>query len=294
MNKETPKRLSTAALAKKHGISLNEMMLRLHSMRLIERKGERWYLADEGRRKGGKIVEHERYGKRITWPMELDIAARADTLIASGAIGRAFGIPVDKINFILSEIGWIYKGMNGWFATPQGVEQGGVQDEDRESGVPYVRWPATIIQSPILVKSIKMMQGATGEEEAKKQSSTTRETLFREQFTAKLRAADGHYVRSKGEMLIDNWLYMAGIVHAYERRLPIEENVYSAFYLPQGKLYIEYWGKKKERRYQERKAIKKEIYKKYRLNLVELTDKEVKNLDDILPKLLLQYKILSF
>ena len=47
---------------------------------------------------------------------------------------------------------------------------------------------------------------------------------------------------SKAEMLIDNWLYMAEIVHAYERKLPIEEDVYCDFYIPKGKVYIEYWG----------------------------------------------------
>ena len=36
-------------------------------------------------------------------------------------------------------------------------------------------------------------------------------------------------VRSKAEQIIDNWLYHKGIVHAYERRVPIEEEVYCDF-----------------------------------------------------------------
>jgi hypothetical protein len=48
-------------------------------------------------------------------------------------------------------------------------------------------------------------------------------------------------VRSRAEVLIDNWLYMQGIVHAYERRLPIEEECYCDFYLPKG-VYIEFWA----------------------------------------------------
>jgi len=36
-------------------------------------------------------------------------------------------------------------------------------------------------------------------------------------------------------MIIDNWLYMAEIVHAYERKLPIEEDVYSDFLHPHRK-----------------------------------------------------------
>jgi len=57
---------------------------------------------------------------------------------------------------------------------------------------------------------------------------------FREKFEAKHRTQDGHYVRSKAEMIIDNLLYQYGIVHAYERKLPIEEDVYSDFYIPPG------------------------------------------------------------
>ena len=94
-------------------------------------------------------------------------------------------------------------------------------------------------------------------------------------------------------MLIDNWLYMAGIVHAYERKLPIEEDAYCDFYLPQGKVYIEYWGLE-DKKYTDRKKQKKAIYKKYNFSLLELTEKEVKNLDDILPKMLLEYGIQTY
>jgi hypothetical protein len=31
-------------------------------------------------------------------------------------------------------------------------------------------------------------------------------------------------------MLIDTWLYMAGIVHAYERQVPIDEELYCDFH----------------------------------------------------------------
>ena len=73
-------------------------------------------------------------------------------------------------------------------------------------------------------------------------------------------------------MLIDNWLYMSGIVHAYERRLPIEEEVYCDFYIPDGKVYIEYWGLEKDQKYADRKKVKIEIYQKNHLDLIEITD----------------------
>ncbi|WAM28549.1 hypothetical protein [Myxococcus sp. NMCA1] len=107
---------------------------------------------------------------------------------------------------------------------------------------------------------------------------------FREKFEAPHRAQDGHRVRSKAEALIDNWLYQASIVHAYERRLPIEEEVYSDFWIPAGKVYIEYWGMEANPKYAERKRVKLELYKKNGFSLIELTDDEIRNLDDHLPR----------
>jgi hypothetical protein len=92
-------------------------------------------------------------------------------------------------------------------------------------------------------------------------------------------------------MLIDNWLYMAGIVHAYERRLPIEEEAYSDFYIPGGKVYIEYWGREDDAKYEARRKAKQELYRKYSLNLIELADEHIKNLDDELPKLLIKFSV---
>lgn len=117
------------------------------------------------------------------------------------------------------------------------------------------------------------------------------DTGFRDKFPAKYRTTDGHWVRSKSEVLIDNWLYMAGVVHAYERQVPIEEDLYCDFYLPEGKVYIEYWGLENDARYAARKKVKQELYRKYGLNLIEVKDEHIKNIDDVLPRLLLKFGI---
>lgn len=158
--------------------------------------------------------------------------------------------------------------------------------------MPYVVWPESILESKNLINSIN---GLTGNNDVTK--TTLNEDVksdFRHKFEAKHRATDGHFVRSKAETLIDNWLYMAEIVHAYERKLPIEEDVYSDFYIPTGKVYIEFWGLENNPKYEKRKLIKKEIYEKYGFNLIELTDQEVQNLDDVLPRLLLKYGIQAY
>jgi len=109
------------------------------------------------------------------------------------------------------------------------------------------------------------------------------EENFRLKYKATFRAEDGHFVRSKAEQIIDNWLYHKGIVHAYERRVPIEEEVYCDFFIPIGqKVWIEFWGLDEEK-YIKRKEMKQKFYKMHKKNLIELSDKDIENLDDTLP-----------
>ncbi len=119
---------------------------------------------------------------------------------------------------------------------------------------------------------------------------------LRQKYPPHIKTLDGHYVRSKAEMLIDNFLYINGIVHAYERKLPIEEIAFCDFYIPSGKdrphaVYIEFWGLENEEKYLARKKIKGEIYKKYNFPLIEIVDDEINNLEEILTQKLIQYKI---
>jgi len=191
---------------------------------------------------------------------------------------------------ILSEIGLIEKYLKGWTITVLGTKNGGIQKENSKNGIPYVEWDESIFKSSAFSNILKEVQGEAGTS-TQKSIEDTKELNFRDKFKAEHRATDGHMVRSKAEMLIDNWLYMEGIVHAYERKLPIEEDVYCDFYLPAGKIYIEFWGLENDPKYAKRKETKKDIYKKYGFKLIELTDKEVYNLDDFFPRLLLKFGV---
>jgi RecJ-like exonuclease len=111
---------------------------------------------------------------------------------------------------------------------------------------------------------------------------------FRKSFPADFRTEDGHWVRSKAEQSIDNWLYNKNIAHAYERRAPIDEDLICDFYIKEGRIWIEYWGIEEEK-YLKRKELKKKLYEKNNYNLIELFDKDIKNLDDIMPKKLMKY-----
>jgi hypothetical protein len=189
----------------------------------------------------------------------------------------------------------VNKNLKGWVATAHGLKQGAVQNEDTRSGVPYVKWPETIIKSNLLKSSVIDITG-TDIHPTSADESTIKPTslVFREKFKANHRAIDGHFVHSKAEMLIDNWLYMAEIVHAYERKLPIEENVYCDFYIPTGKVYIEYWEVENDPKYLAHKEKKLAVYAKYGFNLIQLSDAEIQNLDGILPRLLLKFGVQAY
>ncbi len=301
------KLISTTALSRSLSISAKELFALLLELGFISKKDKSWVLTSDGKKKGGAYKESQQYGKYIVWPEDIGIEIPKTTsngdstkLITATAIGRKFELSPDKVNFILSELGWVKKGLKGgWLITDQGKKQGGIQAENKKSGIPYIRWAESITDSKSLNETISLMKGMESTQGTKDQNGQNgqnekEDVGFRDKFEAKHRTTDGHFVRSKAEIIIDNWLYMAEIVHAYERKLPIEEDVYSDFYIPTGKVYIEYWGYENDPKYQLRKQKKIELYKKYGFNLIELQDKEVQNLDDILPKLLLKYGVQAY
>lgn len=284
------KYLSTTALSKKMNIPVADLFKKLLQMGLIKKEGDSWSLTDEGKEKGGTVKYNKKIGYWIAWPENIGyhLQENEQKLLNATKLSEHFNIGLLRMNPILSELGWIKRDRKGWVLTKLGRSMGGIQFEHKKTGVPFVCWPENIVENKLLSEDIKEIQG----EESKEPEEQPLQ--FRVKYEANLRSADGHYVRSRAEMLIDNWLYMSEIVHAYERKLPIEEDVYCDFYLPVGKVYIEYWGYEENDKYLDRKQVKQEIYKKYEFNLIELNDKDIQNLDDILPRKLLKFGIQSY
>lgn len=296
------KKISTTALAIEKRITTKAMFELLTSagyLRLVDGKSE---LTKEGEAIGGELINSKRFGDYVVWPNDIKIgeappAIAKQPLITATAIGKHFELSANKVNYILSELGWVKQSIKGWVVTDHGKKLGGIQSEDRKSGVPYVRWPEAIVKVNALQSSIDEVKGTYKPEEIEQTSSVAADNEvvgFRDKFPAKHRSADGHMVRSKAEMLVDNWLYMAEIVHAYERKLPIDEDVYCDFYLPTGKVYIEYWDYENDPKYLARKEKKISIYEKYGFNLIHLQDQDVQNLDDTLPRMLLKHGIQAY
>ena len=81
---------------------------------------------------------------------------------------------------------------------------------------------------------------------------------------------DGHVVKSKGEMIIDNYLYFLNIYHKYEKSIYINgSKIKYDWYLPKYNVYIEYWGYG-GKTYEIRKRQKLRLYKKAKLNLISI------------------------
>lgn len=116
---------------------------------------------------------------------------------------------------------------------------------------------------------------------------------FRKKWPAEHQCEDGHYVRSLSEMAIDNWLYNHNYVHAYEKSVYMETEpeavVLSDFYIPEADLYIEFWGLEDDERYNNRKQIKIKLYDDNQYLREDLSEKDIKRLNDIMPRLLGKY-----
>ena len=113
---------------------------------------------------------------------------------------------------------------------------------------------------------------------------------IRKNYAPEFRTDDGHYVRSQGEMIIDNWLYNNNYLHEYERKVIYNNEEYIVdFYIKNLDLYIEYFGITDNEEYDAKSKHKKEIYKKLGLTCLYLYPENLKNIQDILQKQLKAY-----
>ena len=112
------------------------------------------------------------------------------------------------------------------------------------------------------------------------------EVDYRLRWPRKFRCEDGHYVRSKNEVIVDNWLYSHGVCHAYEKAvydLETKKPFYCDFFVPAKNLYIEIWGLE-SREYELKQMRKVELYRKLDYRLLEINSDDVKNIDDVLSR----------
>lgn len=282
--------ISTTQLAEENGFDRNEMFRLFVNNGWIYQKEGKWHLTREGQIAGGEIKYNPKFGEYIVWPKNLDFNKEIslDQTINATKIGEQFSISNRKVNLFLAELGWIESDRGGWISTNDGKKNGAIQME-AQNGKPYIIWNKEIINNQHLIREIK---GARGDSDFQKLEQENFDADdFRKKFPAKLRTPDGHFVRSRAELLIDDFLYKNSIVHAYEKKLNIDEVVYCDFFIPFKRVYIEYWGLEENKDYVTRKKEKLEIYAKYKFNLVELNDSDIENLDERIASKLRKYDI---
>ena len=111
---------------------------------------------------------------------------------------------------------------------------------------------------------------------------------IRDKFPPEYKCDDGHFVRSKAEMLIDNWLYKKGIIHAYEIDVDLPENpdedMLCDWYLPMYDTYVEYFGRMDDKQYLNRARDKVQLYQDNDLSLWCIDDKDLERLNKTMTK----------
>ena len=299
MEASKTRKISTSALARSLELSVKEMFRKLEQAGWIERDQDNWVLTEKGLTEGGEYTTHVKYGTYIIWPEQVaSISDQAgekpvvDTHIMTATqIGERTHLSARQINRMFAELGWIERVGQSWSVTDRGRQLGGQCRENPHKQLTYVCWPEQVLHNPNVTASLKDVKADLSHAIGLDDQADAEISVYREQFPAKLRAADGHLLRSKTELVIDNWLYMAGIAHAYERRLPIAVEAYAEFYLPSGPVYLEYMGQETDTGYQQRKMTKINLYKSHGLNVIPLTEEQVRDIDVHLPRLLAEYGI---
>ncbi|EGU46292.1 hypothetical protein VII00023_11916 [Vibrio ichthyoenteri ATCC 700023] len=288
----TQQKISTSQLAKVRDIDAKQLFKDLKHAGYINRSDESWVLTEIGRRFGGEYLQHPKFGQYIVWPENLliDDAHTAGKQLTATQIGQRFQLNAKKINQLLSELGWITKTDNGWLVTASGFTHGGQQRVDNQSEQHYAVWHDTLVHNQRLKQTVIEFLGQDANASATDKSFSN----FQQKFAAKHRTLDGHYVHSRGELIIDNWLYMNGIVHAYDRPLPIEQEQLCDFYLPSGKVYIQYWGDDQGPTDEQQKQAIKALYQQHQFALIDILVEDIDKLDDVLPNKLREFGIKAY
>lgn len=265
MNDE--QKLSTSRLAELLKMEGKQLFKLLHEKGWIAREQDHWRLTAHGEFEGGTYQHSEKYGEYIVWPANIVehplFAGAEEDWLSATRLGEVYGVAGHIINSLLSELGWIDKDQRGWMISERGKKLGGEQ-RNGDKGF-YVLWPKAIKHQEEFMASINNVLG-------KGQGMSL----------------DGHAVLNAGERQIDNWLYLHNIVHAYKRALP-GSDLCCTFFLPQRKVYIDFWGFDLSSGPLSEKLAKEAFYQAHGYKVITLHDEDLARLDVVLPQKLLQF-----
>jgi hypothetical protein len=292
-----PRFLVTTQLAKQNFLPAAELFDWLHGLGWM-RKGRdgKWVLTEKGNAVGGKLIKTE-HGEVPAWPES--VLRRADFIERSWKwfkthtldakdLAKSFGGDVEswEVNEVLGLGGLILAvPPQGWAPTPEGYERGGFSAcKPAYESSPHVRWKRAILDDETFLEKIKTGLGQKAFPrvlvETKPPQRAAKKSSAASPCECRFRTDDGHYVRSKAEVLIDNWLYAHGLAHAYEPPLP--GGKYIGDFLvptPKGGIYIEFWGLAGDGTYDRKRLKKTEVYRSSNLRLMDLDESDMASLD---------------
>lgn len=269
------KHISTTALARQLHKESKELFILLAQGGWMVKVDNHWQLTEKGKFEGGIYINHPKYGEYIAWPESVQdhplLRLLPEAPLSATHIGNKVDLPARLINLLLAERGWIKKHIRGWLLTPRGKALGGEQHASEQTGVPYATWPEFLLDNSLFLQAIAQITG----------------TSFQQSGGS---ALSGQPVKSREELIVENWLYIAGVNHAREYTLHAANEIITVdFFLPELQICIDIWGTSDNAATLTEKLNKKEFYKKYGYDFVELHDETIAQVDEVLAKQLLGY-----
>lgn len=279
-------KLSTSALARQLEVPVQQLFTTLKDYEWIRKIEDGWALTPKGEFEGGEYRHSKRYGRYIVWPATLEQhpmmqALEHNKMLTAAALGQHFNLSGRAVNRALAELGWLTRELQGWLLTAAGKQGGGVQLENRQTDMLYALWPESVLENPVLVSRLQDCAAALNE--------LPDEDLFAAQ--ANLVAVDGHRHDDRAQLAICHWLYMAGVLHAIGRPLPVAEALKADFYLPLNRVFIDYWPADASPSVLKFSMRKAEVYKRLGLAAIEIHSEDIAQLDDVLPRQLHKFGV---
>jgi hypothetical protein len=273
-------KLSTSAVAKALQIPLQQLFVTLRDYGWIRKVEDGWLLTAKGEFEGGEYIHSRCYGRYIVWPETLLEHAllrglESNRLFTAAQIGRKYGISARETRRLLGEAGLLRRDFNGWELTARGEREGGVLIEG-DSGDGDIHWPEALLEHDAIAAQLVYAQQFYAD--APEQQGDLLQNIN------DFRALDGHHLRGRGEWQVCNWLYLAGIVHACGRRLPVEEELYADFWLPAAQVYIECSGDERDGPALAAGLRRLEIYRQQQWRCIEVHAEQLRELDDYLTR----------
>ncbi len=279
-------KISTSALARKLEVPVQQLFGTFKDYDWIRKIQDGWALTPKGEFEGGEYRNSKRYGRYIVWPADLEQhamlqALESNKMLSAAAVGERFQLSGRAVNRALAELGWLTRELHGWILTPAGKRCGGVQMENRQTDMLYALWPEAVLDDPVLIARLQACTVAAGGGQG--------DDLFSDQ--NQLEGVDGHIHSSREQLAICHWLYMAGVLHACRRQLPVEEALKADFYLPLNRVFIDFWSAKASPSELKSSMRKAEVYKTQGLSSIEVHPEDIAQLDDFMPRQLHKFGV---